>query len=165
MPTTNEKKALWFLAMVALSGSGVRLWRASLPPRAVIDSSALERQIVRVDSARAMRHKKPTPRPQTPRADTAAPPVDLDRASATEIEALPGIGPALAQRIVAARDSAGSFGQLEALCGINGVGPALVEKLRLLVTFTGARRPLSDACRDASKRLRKPRGSRARQSR
>jgi competence ComEA-like helix-hairpin-helix protein len=166
MPTTNEKKALWFLAMVALSGSGVRLWRASLPPPTVSDSSALERQLGRVDSVRALRHKAPAPRPQIPPPDTQrAPPVDLDRASADEIEALPGIGPALSQRIVAARDSAGSFGQLEALCEINGFGPALVEKLRPLVTFTGARRPLSDACRDASKRLRRPRGARARQSR
>ncbi|MEO7455484.1 MAG: helix-hairpin-helix domain-containing protein, partial [Gemmatimonadaceae bacterium] len=40
--------------------------------------------------------------------------IDVDRASAQEIEALPRIGPALAKRIVANRDSHGPFRSLEA---------------------------------------------------
>jgi len=160
--TSNEKKALWFLAVVALSGSGVRLWRATLPDAGAAASAALERQIGRVDSVRAMRHKPDAPRaslrrdtltpvPPPPRENREVIPVDIDQATADQIESLPGIGPSVAKRIVADRDSNGAFGQLEALCAVKGIGSALAEKLRPLVTFTGARRPLSAACGGASK--------------
>ena len=60
-------------------------------------------------------------------------PLDLNRADAKEIERLPGIGPAVAQRIVARRDSIGRFQKIEDLDPIKGIGPALIEKLRPLV--------------------------------
>lgn len=171
MPTGNERKALWFIAMVALSGSGVRLWRAQTRQVDAPAAMALERQLERADSARqaSERSGEPGSRPRRARrggdGGTAtrpaipAPgppvPVDMDRADSATIEALPGIGPALASRIVAHRDSAGSFGDIEALCDVRGIGPALVKRLRPLVTFTGPRRPLSDACGGGSGRSRK----------
>jgi competence ComEA-like helix-hairpin-helix protein len=170
VPTANEKKALWFLAIVALSGSAVRLWRANAPHASVSEVTALERQIQRVDSVRAMRHKR-TAKAQlriaaeAPLEKADARPLDLDRATAEEIEALPGVGPALAKRIVASRDSVGSFGKIETLCDVRGIGPVLVEKLRPLVTFSGAHRPLSAGCGDAPKRTRKTRASSTRQPR
>jgi competence protein ComEA len=70
--------------------------------------------------------------------------VDLDRASAAEMEALPGIGPALARRIAASRDSSGPFGSLEELQSrVRGVGPALAKRLAPAVTFSAPRRPPS----------------------
>jgi len=164
MPSTNERKALWFLAAVVLSGSGVRLWRSRAVEASRIEVAALDRQVQRVDSARA------APRGRRGRAvrDTAPGPraiVDIDRASSTEIEALPGIGPALAERILRYRDSVGSFGSIEALCRVRGIGPALAEKLRPLVTFTGPRSPLSDACGGASGQTRKAAAGRSRQLR
>jgi competence protein ComEA len=68
-------------------------------------------------------------------------PVDLDLANAHDIEMLPRIGPALAQRIVANRDSLGPFGSLAALKRVKGVGPALLERLAPLVTFGGQAGP------------------------
>lgn len=62
------------------------------------------------------------------------------------MEALPGIGPALAARIVAARDSLHGFRFLDGLCGVRGVGPALIERLRPLVTLSGERPVLSAPC-------------------
>jgi competence ComEA-like helix-hairpin-helix protein len=178
VPTANEKKALWFLAIVALSGSGVRLWRVKTPDAGATESAALDRQIGRVDSVRALRHQKPDTRTNKPAAgrrdslhresqEPAEPsaPIDLDRATAEQVESLPGIGPALAKRIVAYRDSAGAFGQVEALCEVRGIGPALSERLRPLVTFTGAHRPLSAACGDSSNRTPKTRRTRTRQLR
>jgi competence protein ComEA len=67
----------------------------------------------------------------------AAPLVDLDRASEREIEALPRIGPAIARRIVASRDSLGAFGSLEGLGRVRGLGPATRKRLAQLVTFSG----------------------------
>jgi competence protein ComEA len=64
-------------------------------------------------------------------------PVDLDHASEREIDALPRVGPALARRIVAHRDSFGPFGSMEALRRVKGVGVATAERLAPLVTFSG----------------------------
>ncbi len=172
MPTTGEKKALWFFAIVALSGSGVRLLRSADSPLASADTAALGAQLARVDSVRAHQRtgrRRGKPATQATRATAARPRaadnpapvlVDLDRATTDEIDALPGIGPVLAGRIVAYRDSAGAFGRLEALCEVSGIGPALVKRLRPLVTFTGPQRPLSDECGGASRKPRAPRRSR-----
>ncbi|HJQ21740.1 MAG TPA: ComEA family DNA-binding protein [Gemmatimonadaceae bacterium] len=173
MPTTGEKKALWFVAIVALSGSVVRLSRANDVGVVPVDTTALAGQLARVDSVRERGYRTRGRRPfaagvrgaapDSPRSANAL--IDLDRASATEIEALPGIGPALAQRIVANRDSSGAFGHIEALCDVPGVGVSMVQRLRPLVTFTGAPRPLSDECGGASKTPRQSRGSRTRKAR
>jgi competence protein ComEA len=56
--------------------------------------------------------------------------VDLNRATAVELEALPGIGPALAERIVAWRTRNGRFRTLEDLIEVRGIGPATLERLR-----------------------------------
>lgn len=69
-------------------------------------------------------------------AETSSP-VDLDHASEREIDALPRVGPALAHRIVTHRDSFGPYGSLEALKRVKGVGPATLERLAPLVTFSG----------------------------
>jgi len=164
VPTANERKALWFLAVVAISGSGVRVWRATAKSLPAADGAALARQIGRVDSARAAGQPRRSDRPKPSAAPT--PPgrlVDLDTASAHEIEGLPGIGPALASRIVANRDSLGAFGHIDAVCDVRGVGAALATKLRPLVTFSAPRRPVSGACGEASKKPRKARAARTRQ--
>jgi competence protein ComEA len=67
--------------------------------------------------------------------------VDLDRASAAEIERLPGIGPVLARRVVANRDSLGPFGSLKALERVKGIGPATAKRLAPYVTFSLSPRP------------------------
>ncbi len=59
--------------------------------------------------------------------------LDLTTATATELEALPGIGAALASRIVAYRESHGGFADIGALRAVPGIGAALVERLRPLL--------------------------------
>jgi hypothetical protein len=66
--------------------------------------------------------------------------VDLDLADTLQIGRLPRVGPALARRIVANRDSLGPFGALPALRRVKGVGPATLERLAGLVTFSGQTR-------------------------
>jgi len=56
--------------------------------------------------------------------------LDLNRADARDLEALPGIGPVLAARIIAFRQRQGSFGRVEELLGVRGVGPRLYERLQ-----------------------------------
>lgn len=70
-------------------------------------------------------------------ADPVAP-IDLNRATAEELETLPGIGAAKAAAIVAAREAQGGFRSLDELEGVRGIGPALMAKLRPLVVVGGS---------------------------
>jgi len=56
-------------------------------------------------------------------------PLPLNSAEAAELECLPGIGPALAARIVADRSAHGPFAEVQALERVPGVGPKLVQRL------------------------------------
>ena len=63
---------------------------------------------------------------------TAAAPIsvlNVNRATAVELEGLPGIGPALARRIVADREARGPFATVGSLDRVPGIGPALVTRL------------------------------------
>ena len=63
--------------------------------------------------------------------------IDIDRAGVRELERLPGVGPALAQRIVADRESRGAFGGIAALDRVSGIGPATLQRLGPHLTFSG----------------------------
>ncbi len=56
--------------------------------------------------------------------------LDLDRASESELDRLPGIGPVLARRIVEHRTRHGPFRSPEELLAVPGIGPRLLERLR-----------------------------------
>jgi competence protein ComEA len=63
--------------------------------------------------------------------------VDLNRADTAELDALPGIGPVLARRIVEYRRQHGPFRRVEELRAVRGVGPRLLERLRARVGVDG----------------------------
>jgi competence protein ComEA len=67
--------------------------------------------------------------------DTAT--IDLDVATVVQIEALPRVGPTMAARLVANRDSLGPFRSLDGLRRVRGMGPATIRQLAPLVTFSG----------------------------
>jgi competence protein ComEA len=56
--------------------------------------------------------------------------VDLNTATAAELDALPGIGPVLAGRIVEHRRLHGPFRSVDELLSVHGIGPHLLERLR-----------------------------------
>ena len=59
--------------------------------------------------------------------------VDLNAADAADLDTLPGIGPVLADRIVAWRERNGRFSAVEELAEVTGIGPALLAGVRDLV--------------------------------
>jgi competence ComEA-like helix-hairpin-helix protein len=143
MPTPAERKALLFFSIVLVLGASGRAIRA-LHGSSPVDAKArlaLESQIKAADSARKSglrksKRDKAKKRPPAPKGR-----VDLDIATVEEIVALRNVGPALARRIVADRDSFGPFGSLEGLQRVKGVGPSMVEKLDSAVTFSLVPRP------------------------
>ena len=73
---------------------------------------------------------------QTP-AETAPLMVNINTATVQELEALPGIGPVVAQRIVAYRDEHGAFRTVEELTKVKGIGESKLEELLDLITTGG----------------------------
>jgi competence protein ComEA len=60
-------------------------------------------------------------------------PVHLNSATLEQLDALPGVGPVTAQKILDYRQEHGSFGSVDELDAISGIGPARLEQLRGLV--------------------------------
>jgi hypothetical protein len=142
MPTPAERKALLFFSVVLVLGASTRAYRSlhSQSPADAGARSALERQIMAADSARraGMRKSKRGKQKAPPK---PVGPLDLDVAGEKEIEALRYIGPTLAKRIVADRDSFGPFGSMEGLKRVKGIGSSMVAKLDSAVTFSLVPRP------------------------
>lgn len=81
-------------------------------------------------------HSKPLPR-LAPRAQRVSWPVDINSASKEELLALPGVGPALAESILARRP----FRSVEELGEIKGIGPEKLKLLRGYVTVGKQKAP------------------------
>ena len=64
----------------------------------------------------------------------ASAPVNINTATAEQLQSLPRIGPAMAQRIIAWREAHGGFRSVDELDAVPGIGPTLLETLRPLVT-------------------------------
>ena len=67
----------------------------------------------------------------------AGAPLNVNTAEAAALEALPGIGPALAAAIVEHRRRAGPFATIDELVDVSGIGPAKLEQIRPLATTGG----------------------------
>lgn len=60
--------------------------------------------------------------------------LNINLASAEELQVLPRIGPAISQRIVAYRQSWGPFESIDALEQVSGIGPSTIDEIRAFVT-------------------------------
>jgi competence protein ComEA len=60
--------------------------------------------------------------------------IPVNRAEASDLEELPGVGPVLAERIVAHREANGPFETVEDLLEVPGIGEAKLASIRDLVT-------------------------------
>lgn len=69
----------------------------------------------------------------TPAGPAPSAPVDLNTATADQLDALPGVGPVTAAAIVAWRETNGKFTSVDQLGEVDGIGTARLEKLRSLV--------------------------------
>jgi DNA uptake protein ComE-like DNA-binding protein len=144
MALQSEQKALMFLGAIAVLGAGVRVVRAGRPA-ATATQPALEQQARAADSARhapaGKRRKQVSPtREPVQQASAATVPrsrLDLDVATAVQIDSLPGMSPTLSKRIVADRIVNGPFSRIQGLRRVKGVSPKLVQRIDTLVTFSG----------------------------
>lgn len=140
-----EHRAVLILLGLAAAGHGVRHF-ADRPG----DAPGAIQVIGAAPGGSAAAHRDSVLRRARPLADGER--IDADRATATELERLPGVGPGLARRIVADRKERGPFGALEGLDRVPGVGKALLARIGASVSFSAQRsnsgreavRPLHD---------------------
>ena len=135
MLTPDERRGARVLLMVVIAGAlwdVSRAWRPAMAPP--LDASSP------LASPRAAAPAAPTPESapvggpaglsRAPARDAASDTLDLNRASESELESLPGIGPVLARRICEHRQTEGPFRSVEELRAVRGVGPRLLERVR-----------------------------------
>jgi competence protein ComEA len=80
------------------------------------------------------------PRRTTPAAKaSAASPVNLNTATVTQLESLPGIGKSTAERILEYRQKSGGFKKVEDLMNVRGIGEKSFLKLKPLVTVSSGK--------------------------
>jgi competence ComEA-like helix-hairpin-helix protein len=138
--TRHQLLILLVLLLVAGLGLAVGHWRRAHPDL-VERLEQLDRRAAPPAPPPAPRGadgdaRAPAPRRRGPAAAaTDGLPIDLNHADAQELVRLPGVGPALAARIVAAREAAGSFATLDELRHVRGLGRAKLERLRPLVSL------------------------------
>jgi competence protein ComEA len=154
----TRRQILVLLIVLAIAGFGLAVghWRRARPDavdyleqldRAPAPSSSLPAPRSGDGAASptsSEREPRSPRRPKEPRAperphgapvDTPADPIDLNRATTDELTRLPGIGAALAGRIVDTRDADGPFTRVDDLERVRGISARNVEKLRALVTI------------------------------
>ena len=148
MPSYTRRQILLLSLVVAFGATGLAIdrWRRANPDvvtylesldRAPAPAPSIPRRTAarRSDapeaapsSARSVARHDPA-RGRRAGGDDSAP-LDVNLASAAELERLPGVGPALAARIVEARTRDGPFGSVDDLRRVRGVGGATLERLR-----------------------------------
>ncbi len=90
-----------------------------------------------VNGARLLRDGERVQVPVRGQVSTGSPAgaVNVNAATAEQLEALPGIGPVLARRIMEYRARHGPFRRAEDLLQVQGIGPSLLRRLRDAVRF------------------------------
>jgi competence protein ComEA len=67
---------------------------------------------------------------ENPAAKVTIETIHLNQATAEQLQTLPGVGPALSERIVSYRDKHGPFRSVDQLAEVNGIGEAKLAKLK-----------------------------------
>jgi competence ComEA-like helix-hairpin-helix protein len=133
------RAGLVFVIAALLIGQGFREWRrcheknfrdlvASLEQRDAYAREPSGAGDAAPDSARTPREPREMPVGR----------MDHNRATAADLTRLPGIGPALAGRIIADRTEHGAFRSPEALLRVPGIGPKILGRISPFLSFPRA---------------------------
>ena len=123
--TPAERRGALLVALLLSLGAARDLWRASHPRM-----TSAPAEVAEGPAGPAGGPPSAPPGAPGPAVAGASATVDLNEAGAAELDALPGIGPVLAGRILQHRSAHGPFREPEDLLAVPGIGPRLYERLR-----------------------------------
>jgi competence protein ComEA len=124
--TRQQLVLLVLLVAAAAAGLAVREWRTAYPE--------LADRLEQLDRQRPNATEPPREVRTRREATTSERPLDLNRATPDELTTLPGVGLALALRIVQARETGGRFASVDDLRRVKGLTVTRLERLRPLLT-------------------------------
>ena len=124
--TKNEQKIFLFLAVVFLSGIAIKVYKAY-----VIPAHATQFDYARSDSVFAARSQQLLAGSDSNATVTGR--MNINTATVNQLIQLPGIGEAVAERIVLYRDENGKFRGIEKLKNVKGIGDKKFKKLKPLI--------------------------------
>ena len=139
--TPTEQKVVVFLVLSFLAGLGIRFGKQAWSPAPVFDYAATDSEFV---ARSRVAESADLVDPDTTRADTLVQRmqliensqglVNINTASKTQLMKLPGIGEAMAARIIAYREEHGAFASVNELNKVRGIGTKRLERLSKLCT-------------------------------
>lgn len=120
--TPQETKALIFLTAALLVGSGITLYKRTHPrfaPELVLEKKEVG---VRTEHEATLEGEEKTTK------------INLNQATAAQLELLPYVGPELSRRIVEYRRANGAFQQIEDIMKVRGIGPKTFQRIKDHIT-------------------------------
>ena len=136
--TPQERMALTVLAVLLTSGAVARHFSARADARAWLEYTAERADTLNPNSNPALRERAEAELAEQRLRERPLEPgekIDPNTAPAIQLDRLPGVGPALADRIVAHRGANGRFRSLDDLDAVSGIGPALLQRITEHVTL------------------------------
>jgi competence ComEA-like helix-hairpin-helix protein len=123
--SVRERATLAVLGLLALAALGALTWQRQRPELIITGAPAL---------SMAVGGPPPAESAEWDRRLTASRQVDVNAAGVAELERLPGVGPALAKRIVEERERRGPFSSADDLARVPGIGPKTVESVKAYIS-------------------------------
>jgi competence protein ComEA len=130
---SGANSASGHIGSVVLGSTGVKAHSnpADLPPARQYEESPLPIAATSVKPVADSTAPPPSARPNA----SASALLNINTATQAQLELLPGIGPALAARIIEQRGKVRRFSSISDLDEVKGIGPKMIEKIKPLIRF------------------------------
>lgn len=131
--TRPEAAAVSVLVLLFLLGAGVQGWRSVISPLPAFDYTEVDSLFT--DATRRLQADLTSDSTSTSEMPTTGSgvrtgTVNINTATATELQRLSGVGPAIAGRIIEYRTTRGPFARIDDLTRVSGIGPKTLANLR-----------------------------------
>jgi competence ComEA-like helix-hairpin-helix protein len=146
--TANETTVVLFLTGTILAGAAIQFWRTGFPKDTdgYAEAYRLHDSLFAARSGALFGERKEARNDDTTETDERPVPpshvsnpvpriVNINTASASMLESLPGVGPATAARIVEYRNTTGEFLSIEDIMNVQGIGPKKFERMKAFLSI------------------------------